>query len=75
MGGDTRFGFNATATLMQPIYAGGRINTGNRLAKVGVKAAELKHEVNLRQKREEIEKLYWEIVALEEKRQTIKHLE
>ena len=74
-GGDTRFGFNTTATLMQPLYAGGRIVTGNKLAKIGIKAAELKHEVNLRQKREEIEKLYWEIVALEQKRHTIKHLE
>ena len=75
LGGTTRFGFNATASLMQPIYAGGRIMTGNKLAKVGVKAAELKHEVNLREKREEIEKMYWEIVALEEKRHTLKHLE
>lgn len=75
IGGQTRFGFNATLSLMQPLYAGGRINTGNKLAKVGVKAAELKHKVNLRQKREEIEKMYWEIVALEEKRHTIKHLE
>ena len=74
-GGYTRFGLNATFTLMQPIYAGGRINTGNKLAKVGIKAAELKHKVNLREKREEIEKMYWEIVALEEKRHTIKHLE
>ena len=74
-GGTTRFGFNATASLMQPLYAGGRIVTGNKLAKAGIKAAELKHEVNLRQKREEIEKLYWEIVALEEKRHTVKHLE
>ena len=75
IGGYTRFGFNATLSLMQPLYAGGRIVTGNKLAKVGIKAAELKHEVNLREKREEIEKLYWEIVALEEKRHTIKHLE
>ena len=75
LGGTTRFGFNATASLMQPLYAGGRIVTGNKLAKAGIKAAELKHEVNLRQKREEIEKLYWEIVALEEKRHTVKHLE
>ena len=75
IGGYTKFGFNATMTLMQPLYAGGRINTGNKLAKVGIKAAELKHEVNLREKREEIEKMYWEIVALEEKRHTIKHLE
>ena len=74
-GGTTKSGFNASLSLVQPLYAGGRIVTGNKLAKVGVKAAELKHEVNLREKREEIEKMYWEIVALEEKRHTIKHLE
>ena len=73
--GFTKSGFNATLTLMQPLYAGGRINAGNKLAKVGIKAAELKHAVNLREKREEIEKSYWEIVALEEKRHTIRHLE
>ena len=75
MGGDNKYGYNASLTLMQPLYAGGRIVTGNKLAKVGIKAAELKHEVNLREKREEIEKSYWEIVALEEKRHTVKHLE
>ena len=75
MGGDNKYGYNASLTLMQPLYAGGRIVTGNKLAKVGIKAAELKHEVNLRDKREEIEKSYWEIVALEEKRHTVKHLE
>ena len=74
-GGYTKSGFNASISLMQPLYAGGRIVTGNKLAAVGVKASELKHEVNLREKREEIEKLYWEIVALEEKRHTIKHLD
>ena len=74
-GGFTKSGYNASLSLMQPLYAGGRIVTGNKLAKVGIKAAELKHELNLREKREEIEKLYWEIVALEEKRNTVKHLE
>ena len=71
----SKFGYNASLSLMQPIYAGGRINAGNKLAKVGIKAAELKHKVNLREKREEIEKSYWEIVALEEKRNTLNHLE
>lgn len=74
MGGTSKYGFNATLSLMQPLYAGGRIVAGNKLAKVGVKAAELKHEVNLREKREEIEKSYWQIVALEEKRNTLDHL-
>ena len=71
----SKYGFNSTLSLMQPLYAGGRIVTGNKLAKVGVKAAELKHKVNLREKREEIEKSYWEIVALEEKRNTLNHLD
>ena len=53
-GGSTKYGFNASLTLLQPLYAGGRINTGNKLAKVGIKAAELKHELNIREKREEI---------------------
>lgn len=75
MGGLTKYGFNSTLTLMQPLYAGGRINAGNKLAEAGIKAAELKHKVNLREKREAIEKSYWEIVALEEKRNTIKHLD
>ena len=51
-GGFTKSGFNASLSLMQPLYAGGRIVTGNKLAKVGIKAAELKHELNLREKRE-----------------------
>ena len=75
IGNFTKSGFNATLSLMQPLYAGGRIVTGNKLAKVGIAASELKHEVNLRENREEIEKLYWEIVALEEKRHTVKHLD
>lgn len=73
--GHARYGYNASLTMIQPVYAGGRITTGNRLAKLGVKAAELQHMVNVREKREEVEKSYWEIVALEEKRKTLRHLE
>lgn len=73
--GYAKYGVNASFTVMQPLYAGGRIVTGNKLAKLGVKAAELQHKVNVRDKREEVEKMYWEIVALEEKGRTLKHLE
>jgi outer membrane protein TolC len=48
-GGTTQSGFNASLSLMQPLYAGGRINTGNMLAKVGIKSAEIKHKMNLRE--------------------------
>lgn len=73
--GYLRSALTAGFMVMQPLYAGGRIVTGNKLAKVGVKAAELQHEVKLRDKKEEVEKSYWEIVALEEKRKTVAHLE
>lgn len=73
--GYAKYGVNSSFTVIQPLYAGGRIITGNKLAKLGVKAAELQHKVNVREKREEVEKMYWEIVALEEKGKTLKHLE
>lgn len=74
-GGMARNGLHAGFALMQPVYAGGRIVTGNKLAKLGVRAAELKHKVNIREKREEVESSYWEIVALEEKGKTLNHLD
>jgi outer membrane protein TolC len=69
-----KYGFNASLTLVQPIYAGGRIAKGNELASLGVKAANLKKDIQVRTKNEDVEKSYWEIVALEEKRSTLKHL-
>ena len=69
-----KYGFNASFTLIQPIYAGGRIAKGNELASLGIKAANLKKDLQVRTKKEDVEKSYWEIVALEEKRNTLKHL-
>lgn len=61
----------ANATLMQPVFAGGRIINGNRLAKLGVQAAELQ----LLMTRDEVEMnvytLYWKIVSLYEKQRTL----
>lgn len=69
-----KYGFNASLTLTQPIYVGGRIATGNKLAKLGIEAAKLQKGIKMRTKNEDVEKSYWEIVALEEKRNTLKHL-
>lgn len=65
----------ASISLMQPVFAGGRIVTGNKLAVLGVKAANLQRNIALRSTTEQIEQQYWQIVALEEKRQTLLELE
>lgn len=69
-----KYGYNASFTLVQPVYVGGRIATGNKLAKLGVEAANLQKDIKVRSKNEDVEKSYWEIVALEEKRNTLNHL-
>ena len=60
---------NAMAT--EPIYAGGRIRNGNKLAKLGIEAAELQEKVKEDEVRLQTEKLYWQIVALQEKVATL----
>ena len=66
-----KWGYGAAATLMQPVYAGGRIRAGNRLADLGLEAAVLKDSILHRDLRDSVENKYWRIVALEQKRQTL----
>ena len=60
---------NAMAT--EPIYAGGRIRNGNKLAKLGIEAAELQEKVKENEVRLQTEQLYWQIVALQDKITTL----
>ena len=64
---------NAMAT--EPIYAGGRIRNGNKLAKLGIEAAELQEKVKEDEVRLQTEQLYWQIVALQEKVTTLDMLD
>ena len=64
-------GLTAGATLVQPVYMGGQIVNGNKLAKVGVEAAELKAQLTEDQILQEVEKYYWLIVSLREKEKTL----
>lgn len=66
-----QYGYSANVMAMQPVFAGGRIVTGNRLASLGVEAAALKKNITMRSNAEEVEKAYWQAVALEEKMQTL----
>ena len=62
-------GVNAMAVV--PLFAGGRIVNGNRLAKLGVEAAELKSEVTERDVMEEVEASYFLVLGLQEKEATV----
>ena len=66
-----QYGYTMGVTAVQPVYVGGKVVAGNRLAKVGVQAAELQREVQERDVLEEVEESYWLIVGLQEKQQTV----
>jgi outer membrane protein TolC len=63
------------AMVTEPIYAGGRIRNGNKLAQLGIEAAEYQSKVKEDEVRLQTECLYWQIVALEEKNATLDQLD
>ena len=64
-------GYLAGISVMQPIFAGGRIVNGNRLAALGVEAAGLQQEVQRRSTSDEIEGYWWQVVSLQERRELL----
>lgn len=64
-------GYTAGVSAIQPIYAGGRIMSGNKLAKLGVDAAILQNKRKADQTEAEIEDKYWLVVSLQEKVNTL----
>lgn len=66
-----QYGYHAGVTAIQPVFVGGKIVEGNKLAKVGVEAAQLQYDIALRDVLEEVEESYWLVVGLREKESTI----
>lgn len=64
-------GFFANALLTQPIFAGGRIVNGNRLAQLGVDVAELKLLMREDEVMLNVEQYYWQALALRLKTETL----
>ena len=64
-------GAGGALVLAQPIYAGGRIVNGNRLASLGVEAAGLQAEMKSRDVLEQVESSYYLVVGLHEKSATV----
>jgi len=65
------YGHSVSALALQPVYAGGRVRSGNKLAKLGIEAAELKAEVSERDLLENIESTYYLVVGLQAKVATL----
>ncbi|MBQ9667574.1 MAG: TolC family protein [Prevotella sp.] len=61
----------ASLTAMQPVFAGGQIVNGNRLARVGEEASQLQMQLRRNEVERQVEQYYWQLVSLQEKVKTI----
>lgn len=67
-------GFGANIHAVQPVFAGGRIVNGNRLARIGVEAGDLKRQNAVDEVMLTAEQYYYDLVALKAKRSTLQSL-
>ena len=68
-------GLMAGLTAMQPVYAGGQIINGNKLAKVGEDVSRLQRNMSENDIRLHTEQYYWNIMMLKEKLVTLDQLD
>ena len=61
----------AGVTAVQPIFAGGQIINGNKLAKVGEDVSRLQLQLSENEVERQTEQYYWQLVSLQEKMKTI----
>lgn len=67
-------GVMAGVNLVQPVFMGGMIVNGNRLAEVGEAVAELQSRQSIDQVRLTVEQYYWQLASLKAKRRTVDEL-
>ena len=65
----------AGITATQPVFAGGQIVNGNRLAKIGEEAAYLQKQLSENEVEKTAEQYFWQIVSLQEKTKTLDAVE
>ena len=68
-------GIGAAAVLTQPVFTGGKIVYGNKLAELGVEVGKLQVRLNDNDMLLSTEQLYWQLVSLYEKQKTLDALE
>jgi outer membrane protein TolC len=64
-------GILAGVTATQPVFAGGQIVNGNKLAKVGIRVSELQLDQARKEVVLNVEKYFWQVVTLKEKKRTL----
>ena len=57
-------------TMTQPVFAGGQIINGNRLAAVGVEMSKVQREQSENEVRLTVEQYFWQVVTMQEKLNT-----
>ena len=62
-------------TAVQPIFAGGQIINGNRLAKVGENVSRLQLQLSENEVEKITEQYFWQLVSLQEKMKTVEAVE
>ena len=65
----------AGVTAVQPVFAGGQIVNGNKLAKVGEDVSRLQLQLSENEVDKQTEQYYWQLVSLLEKKKTIEAIE
>lgn len=68
-------GKTAGVTLLQPVFMGGRIVNGNKLARIGKQVSEYQLALTEDQVEASVDQYYWQIVALKEKLRTLATLD
>ena len=68
-------GVMGSVVAMQPVFAGGQIINGNKLAKVGEEVSRLQLQLSENEVEKTAEQYYWQIVSLEEKLKTVNAVE
>lgn len=64
-------GVLGTVSAVQPVFAGGQIINGNRLAKVGEDVSKLQLELSENEVEKTAEQYFWQLATLQEKLKTI----
>lgn len=64
----------ASVTAVQPVFMGGQIINGNKLAKTGVEASQLQENLSRNDVELTAENYYWQIVTLKEKEKTLESI-
>ena len=61
----------AGISAIQPIFAGGQIVLGNRLARIGEEASQLQLHLSENDVEKQVEQYYWQLVSMDEKTRTL----